>query len=47
MKELEEYGVTPEDIVWVLLCQGKITIEQALQFHLKELTLEELVKKIK
>lgn len=47
MKELEQYGVTPEDIVWTLLCRGKITMQQALKFHMKEVTLEELVKEIK
>lgn len=47
MKELEEYGVTEADIVWVLLYQGKITLEQATKYHMKETTFEDLVKEIK
>lgn len=39
--------ISPEEIIYVLLQRGKITIETAIKFHMKELTLEEIIKLIK
>lgn len=47
LTDLGENGVTASDIVWTLLCKGKITLEQATKFHMNDITLEQLVKEIK
>jgi hypothetical protein len=43
---LEEAGITPEHIVYMLLQEGKITIQTAIKFHLKELTLKQVLETI-
>lgn len=44
---LEEYNITPEDIVQNLIYQGKITISEGIKYYTGELSLEEVIKLIK
>lgn len=46
-KLIDDLKITPEELIYSLATRGKIDIATVIKFHMKEITLEEILKSIK